>query len=142
MSLVNVAYSAVLTWSDPGREEALLEQLRAEPVYRDLFPAAFPSASPFTVDNVARALAAFERTIVSARSPYDRDYRGGDPGAISDSGERCEALSFTDPIAGCFRCHSGINFSDSAFHNTALYNLPAKFRTPTLATSPSPTQIS
>jgi cytochrome c peroxidase len=146
MSLVNVAYSAVLTWSNPdqrslekqaltpmfgehpvelgltGREASVLGALRAEPVYRDLFPQSFPDAKDaFTIQNVTKALAAFERTIISARSPYDRYYTGGDRSAISDAAKRGEVIFFTDPVAGCFRCHSGFNFSDGAYHNTALY---------------------
>ena len=103
MSLVNVAYAATLTWSNPdlrslekqalipmlgehpvelglaGREAAVLVTLRAEPVYRGLFPQSFPeTAEPFNLANAANAIAAFERTIISARSPYDRYYRGGD----------------------------------------------------------------
>jgi cytochrome c peroxidase len=146
MSLVNLAYSASFTWSNPtlhsleaqaripmfglhpvelgmaGREQALLDALRAEPVYADLFPQSFPETpKPFTIDNVTKALAAFERSIISARSPYDRYYRGGDRSAISDAAKRGEVIFFTDPVAGCFRCHGGFNFSDASYHNTALY---------------------
>jgi len=157
ISLVNVAYSAALTWSNPalhslerqalvpmfsdhpvelgvrGRERQVLAALRSEPVYRDLFPKAFPGLTDaFTIVNVARALAAFERTIISARSPYDRFHTGGDEDAISESAKRGESVFFSDPVAGCFRCHGGFNFSDAVafeggtnpveFHNTALYN--------------------
>jgi cytochrome c peroxidase len=166
MSLVNVAYNAVLTWSDPalrllekqavipmlgehpvelgllGRQETVLDELRSDPVYRELFPQSFPEAKdPFTIASVAKALAAFERTIVSARSPYDRYYTGGDGNAISDAAKRGEALFFSDPKAGCYRCHGGFNFSDTteyegsanlpvAFHNTGLYNLPGPYSYP------------
>ena len=160
MSLVNVAYGAALTWSDPnlrsletqalipifaehpvelglrGREETFLSEARSDPVYRTLFLKAFPEAKPpITIGNVAKALAAFERTIISARSPYDRYYFRGDPQAISDSAKRGEFVFFTDGVGGCFRCHGGFNFNDSTdyeggddtpveFHNTGLYNLP------------------
>jgi cytochrome c peroxidase len=166
MSLVNVAYAGALTWSNPnlrwleeqalipmlsehpvelglhGRVDRFLSQLRADPVYRALFPKAFPEVKePFSLANAAKALAVFERTIVSARSPYDRYYYGGDRGAISDSAQRGEALFFGDVVAGCFRCHGGFNFSDATvyegagnapagFHNTALYNMPGTFPYP------------
>src|SRR5580698_400207 len=148
MSLVNVAYAGALTWSNPnlrsleeqalipmlsehpvelglrGRESSLLSQLAADPVYRALFLKAFPDAQGrFSLHNAAKALAAFERTLISARSPYDSYHFGGDRGAISDSAQRGEALFFGDGVAGCFRCHGGFNFSDAAFHNTALYNM-------------------
>jgi cytochrome c peroxidase len=157
MSLVNVAYYAALTWSDPalrtleqqalvpllgehpielglkGRESATLDALRADPVYAAQFPAAFPaSSSPFSLANVAKALAAFERTIISARSPYDR-YHSGEKDAISESAKRGEVVFFSDPPGACYRCHGGFTFSDAVesethplknapFHNTALYN--------------------
>jgi len=166
MTLVNVAYAGVLTWSDPtqrtleqqalipvlsehpvelglrGQENRFLSQLAADPVYRSLFPKAFPGAKDlFTLANVAKAIAAFERTIISARSPYDRYYFGGDPSAISDSAQRGQTLFFSDGVAGCFRCHSGFNFSDATvyqgsgnapieFHNTGLYNMPGTIHYP------------
>jgi len=40
---------------------------------------------------------------------------------------------FTDPVAGCYRCHSGFNFTDGKFHNTALYKTQTRqFRTASL----------
>jgi cytochrome c peroxidase len=166
MSLVNIAYSSVLTWSDPslrsleqqalvpmlsehptelglhGREASVLEVMRADPVYGGLFPQAFPEAAKdrFTLDHVVKAVAAFERTIISARSPWDR-FHHGEAGAISDSAQRGEVLFFTDGLAGCFRCHGGFNFSDATdfagntrapaeFHNTGLYNLPGALSYP------------
>lgn len=158
MSLVNVAFSTVFTWSDPsmrslerqalvpmmsehpvelglaGREQGFLELLRCDRVYGGLFPKAFPrDRDPYTLDNVAKALASFERTIVSARSPYDRFHFGGVTDAISESARRGEVVFFTDPSAGCFRCHNGFNFSDGLYHNTALSpSQTQKFKTPTL----------
>jgi cytochrome c peroxidase len=164
MSLVNVAYSSVLTWSDPnmrslekqalvpmlsehpvelglqGREDSVLATLRSDPAYAGLFREAFPQPA-FTLANVAKALAAFERTIISARSPWDRFHYGGDASAISDAAKRGEVLFFSDEIGGCFRCHSGFNFSDATdyagntrtpveFHNTGLYNLAGAFSYP------------
>jgi cytochrome c peroxidase len=156
MSLVNVAQASVLTWNDPAMrslekqalvpmlgahpvelgvdQPALLRLLRSEPVYRDLFPKAFPQvADPFRIANVARALAAFERTIVSRRSAYDRYHYDGDTGAISEAARRGEVLFFTDGLGGCFRCHAGANFTDGEFHNTALAaDQTTRFKTPTL----------
>jgi cytochrome c peroxidase len=157
MSLVNVAYSAALTWGDPGmrnlEDQALvpmfgdhpvelglkegdgfLPMLRSDAKYRGLFERAFPADSdPFTVSNVTKALASFERTIISARSPYDRYHYGGEDGAVSDAAKRGETLFFNQHLS-CFRCHGGFNFSDATasaagnrreveFHNTGLYNL-------------------
>lgn len=150
MSLVNVAYSGVLTWSNPGMKElerqalvpmfgehpvelglrvgdSFLPMLRSDAKYRDLFAHAFSDESDrFTVVNVTKAVACFERSIVSARSPYDRYHYGGDDGAVSEAAKRGEILFFSQPLS-CFRCHGGANFSgdtgsDPEFHNTGLYN--------------------
>jgi len=147
MSLVNVAYNRLFNWSDPTvhslEEQALkpmyatdpvelgldviepqfLRLLGADPVYRRLFPQAFPGeGNPYAIPNVARAIAAFERTIVGADSPWDR-FHYGDARAISESAKRGEILFFTDGGPQCFRCHSGFNFSgDDEYHNTALYD--------------------
>ncbi len=164
MSLVNVAYSAVLMWSNPGmkllEEQALvpmfgehpvelglheggrfLSTLRSDPQYRQLFAAAFPTdQDPFTIKNVTKAIACFERSIVSARSPYDRYHFSGDDSAFSESAKRGEILFFSQPLS-CFRCHGGFNFSDATvsannpdrqveFHNTGLYNLRGTFSYP------------
>jgi cytochrome c peroxidase len=115
--------------------------LRTDAKYRALFAEAFPAVSdPFTIDNVTKAIACFERTIISARSPWDRYHYDRDDGAISESAKRGEILFFSQPLS-CFRCHGGFNFSgDSAseghpvrqpeFHNTGLYNLAAPLSYP------------
>jgi len=165
MSLVNSAYNTTLTWGNPnmreleaqalvpmfgdapvelgmaGKEEVLLQRLRAVPVYRGLFAAAFPEmADPFSIANVAKAIASFERTILSGDSAYDRYHRGDDPDAISESAKRGEALFFSERLE-CFHCHGGFNFTGSTnymdkgfaeaeFHNTALYNLSGELSYP------------
>jgi cytochrome c peroxidase len=158
MSLVNVAWSAVLTWSNPEmrslekqalvpmfgehpvelglREgDGFLPMLRADAKYRVLFERAFPNdaeSDRFTIANVTKALACFERSIVSARSPYDRYHYYREDDAISDAAKRGE-IQFFDQRLSCFRCHGGFNFTDSTvsernafrpveFHNTGLYN--------------------
>ena len=135
MSLVNVAYAPVLTWANPsvrsleeqalvpmlgedpvelglkGREQQFLSVLRDDPFYQALFPKAFPGESdPYTLANVTKAIATFERTIVSMRSPYDRYRWGGDASAIPDSAKRGELLFFSSERGGCFQCHGGWNF--------------------------------
>src|SRR5262249_40261833 len=128
---------------DRGRD--FLKVLRADSDYNALFPEAFPGkADPLTIQNVTKAIAAFERTIISARSPYDRYHYGGDDKAISESAKRGEILFFSEPLS-CFRCHGGFNFGDVAnfegrkessqesevqFHNTGLYNLSGPFSYP------------
>jgi cytochrome c peroxidase len=163
MSLVNVAYSAALTWSDLQIKE--LEQqaltpmfgehpielglhandgfpaiLRSDLRYRGMFERAFPGVNDsFNYSNAVKAIACFERSIISARSPYDRYHYDRDDNAVSDSAKRGEILFFNQHLS-CFRCHNGFTFSgDSAakgekrnveFHNTGLYNLPGSLSYP------------
>src|SRR5690606_21211235 len=72
-----------------NRDLAELEaDLRAVPGYAERFAAAFPSdPEPTSLANLARALAAFQRTLVSDRAPYDR-YAAGDGGALDDESVR------------------------------------------------------
>ncbi len=157
MSLVNVAYASRLGWQNPlldrleaqarvpmfgedpvemglsGHEAEVVALLRADPVYARLFPAAFPGeAAPFTIAGVTRAIASFERTIISGRSPYNR-FVTGDEGALGPAARRGMDLFLSERLE-CFHCHGGFNFSDSvthagavsperAYHNTGLYNL-------------------
>jgi cytochrome c peroxidase len=166
MSLANVAYNPALTWSNPtmtalegqalvpmlgtdpielvlgGHEEQFLAQLRNDTLYQRLFPRAFPKADAlYTMTNVVRAIAAFERTIISVRSPYDHYRYGGEPGAISDAAKRGETFFFSGQRGSCFQCHSGWNFNGDLryegradarafFFNTGLYNVAGEFSYP------------
>ncbi|HLX42717.1 MAG TPA: di-heme enzyme [Bryobacteraceae bacterium] len=140
MSLVNVAYATTLTWANPklesleeqaltpmlgeepvelglkGHESEFLNVLRSDPVYQRLFPQAFPGEPDlYTLKNVTKAIATFERTIISMRSPYDR-YRWADEAtAISDSAKRGELIFSSSERGGCFQCHGGWNFSAIRF---------------------------
>jgi cytochrome c peroxidase len=117
-----------------GYETHLLVRLAQVPEYQKLFAAAFPGeANPFSLLNITRALASFERSLLSGRAPYDRYRSGEDPAAISASAKRGEALFF-DERTECFHCHGGFNFTETVdyvgkgfieveFHNTGLYNL-------------------
>jgi cytochrome c peroxidase len=165
MSLVNIVYNSAFNWSDPTvhslEEQALkpmfstspielgltatktdfLRLTRSDPTYRSLFPQAFRGESnPYTIANIAKALAAFERTIITIGSPYDRFRYDRDGDAIPESAKRGEILFFLDGGPSCFRCHGGFNFSDAVefvggrssmeFHNTGLYNLAGQFSYP------------
>jgi cytochrome c peroxidase len=125
--------------------DGFLPMLRADAKYRELFASAFPDEKdPFRVKNVTKALACFERSIISARSAYHRYHYGSDDSAVSESAKRGEILFFSQQIS-CFRCHGGFNFSDATvsersagreveFHNTGLYNLigPLSYPAPNL----------
>ncbi len=165
MSLVNVAYSASLTWGDPAvrrlEDQTPIPMYGERPLemglhesdgvpaaiandarYRDLFARAFPGEEPaFTMHNAVKAISSFERSIVSADSPYDRYHYGGDNSAVSAAARRGEVLFFSQPMS-CFRCHGGFNFSDAiqfdgkprreaAMHATGASG-PGKFKAPSL----------
>ncbi len=84
--------------------------------YVEAFSTAFPK-SGVTMKNIASALAAFERTLVSRNSAFDR-YQAGDESALDAQAVRGKTLFFGR--ASCSTCHSGPNFTDGLFHNTGV----------------------
>jgi len=158
MSLANAAYAVTLTWADPGtrhledqmlvpmfgenpvelglagKEDQLLARIASEARYPALFASAFPGeARPITLLNLRRAIASFERTLLSGDSPYDRLVYRGDAQALPDAARRGMRLFFSERLS-CSVCHGGFTFSGpvafeglkplpATFHNTGLYNL-------------------
>jgi cytochrome c peroxidase len=120
-----------------GREAQILSMLKNDPTYRQLFAEAFGEGkNTISIHNLTKAIASFERSLISFNAPYDRYRYGGDPDAISEAAKRGERL-FNSERLECFHCHGGINFTDSikherlafteiAFHNTGLYNIDGK----------------
>jgi cytochrome c peroxidase len=161
MALTNVGYRATLTWANPVlvtlEEQALVPlfgdhplelgagtawpeiqaRFAADPIYVELFGAAFPEQGNPTragVEpwHVTYALASFQRTLVSFDSPYDRWTRGDDD-AIGDAAKRGMTLFF-DERGECYHCHSGTDLTNgirfegdpigtSEFANTGLYDI-------------------
>lgn len=152
LGLSNAVYNARQNWANPNiktlREQALLVLINQDPVelgwagheaeilarfradgdYAARFAAAFPGqADPYTIGNVASALAAFTATLISGRSDYDRK-------VMSAAARRGEALFLSERLE-CNHCHGGFNFANSVVHagttldnieykNNALYNIP------------------
>jgi cytochrome c peroxidase len=136
-TVINTAYNSVQMWD--GRKKSLEDQamgpmeanvemntdlpklfafLNSNPGYRDLFSRAYPG-EPIGADTVSKAIASFERTIVSKDSPFDR-WVAGDKKAMTPDQIQGFAL-FMDPAKGnCSVCHSGANFTDNSFHNLGL----------------------
>ncbi|MCP3139953.1 methanobactin export MATE transporter MbnM [Pyxidicoccus xibeiensis] len=155
--LANVAYLGTYTWANPlletleaqalvplfnevptelglaPRLDEVLGRLREDARYPELFRAAFPEeAEPIGKDAIVKALASFQRTLLSGSSPYDR-YLQGDITAMTPSAKRGMELFFGE-TAECYHCHSGPHLSNSfrakgsvlsgrQFFNTGLYNL-------------------
>lgn len=158
--LANVAYNATLTWANPSlvtlerqmatplfgdspvemgvndaNADAVLQRLRADTAASDYprrFAAAFPGADqPIVWGNVIKAIAAFQRSLVSGRSRYDRWLTG--EATLSATEQRGMNLFFGEK-AECFHCHGSFNFNDQIVHagsrivetpfsNTGLYNV-------------------
>ncbi|NVK72002.1 MAG: di-heme enzyme [Oceanospirillaceae bacterium] len=154
MAIVNVAYMKTLTWANPkevrledqakvpmfgehpiemgskGQEDKVILFLQHDPIYPDLFHQAFPDQkNPIRFDTITKALASFQRTLISYQSPYDDYKHNHNDRAISEDAKRGETLFFSAKL-GCSSCHSGVHFSDAtqapSFHNTGLYNLDGK----------------
>lgn len=96
--------------------DKLLQRLKAIPEYKPLFDAAFPGEE-ISANNVARAIATFERTVVSGRAPFDAWVEGDDK-AISESAKRGFVLFNTK--AQCSACHNGWRFTDDSFQDIGL----------------------
>ena len=159
-SLANVGYFPQLTWGNPhmerlefqvllpifgdnpdemganGKETQIFAKLAADPYYVKAFPAVFPEHPQIDLFTITRALGAFERTILSVNSAYDRYKYANDKTAMSDAALRGEQLFF-DHRFECYHCHSGVHLTDnlqterSAFretgmHNNGLYNIDGK----------------
>lgn len=120
--------------------DELERELNAIPGYVEQFKRVFSSA--VTRQGIAQALAAFQRSLVTGTSPFDR-YLAGDEGALSDSAKR--GLELFQGDAGCVRCHRGPTLSDGQFYRlgisfadqglasvTGRHEDSGKFRTPSL----------
>ncbi|HEU4651063.1 MAG TPA: cytochrome c peroxidase, partial [Croceibacterium sp.] len=96
----------------------LFEWLNGQAGYRKLFEEAYPG-KPIDADTLSKAIANFERTLVSRTSPFDQ-WVEGKKDALSPSQIKGFAV-FIDPKKGnCAACHSGPNFTDNGFHNLGL----------------------
>jgi len=95
---------------------AVVARLNAVAEYRRLFALAFTERKPVNETNLGRALAAFQRTLIAANSPFDR-YMRGETAALSV--EQLRGLERFQSI-GCVNCHNGPMFSDFAAHVLAV----------------------
>jgi cytochrome c peroxidase len=134
-TILNLAWADALFWD--GRADTLEQQalgpmmapgemnqtmphlvslLTGMPGYRDAFGIAFPGES-ISDKTIAKAVATFERTVVSAEAPFDR-WVNGQENAIDESAKRGFALFNGE--ANCSACHSGWRFTDDSFHDIGL----------------------
>jgi cytochrome c peroxidase len=157
MSLTNVAFNASFGWADPSLRS--LEAQMAVPMFNEHpielglkgrerevvarfvdaapFRAAFPGdPNPVSLENIVKAIAAFERTLISGDSPLDRYLYRDDKRAMSPAALRGMSLFFSRKLR-CAECHGSFNLSgpvtfvgadkvDLLFHNTGLYDVDGK----------------
>lgn len=140
--LTNVAYHPALNWANPKiktlEEQArgpmfgiepielglvgneYLERLKPDTKYQNLFAEVYGAGvEKITEENVRFAIAAFERTLISGNSPFDK-YNNGDKSAMSASAVRGMVI-FNSETAECFHCHGGFNFTDSSSHTQTIF---------------------
>ena len=135
MTLTNVAYNPAFTWASSSvvtlerqmeqplfnehplemglkRDDGeLLTWLNDQQSYAAAFHESFPKeADPITTHNLVKAIASFERTLISGRSSFDRYVYNDDRAAFSESARRGMRLFYSDR-SGCAHCHFGLNFS-------------------------------
>lgn len=96
--------------------DEMVRKMRKIPGYRAMFQEVF--GRDIVIEDVGRAIASFQRTILSGNSPADRFDYGGDGTALSEEAKR--GLELFRGKARCTRCHSNFNFSDEKFHNLGI----------------------
>ncbi len=92
--------------------QTVIDRLREIPEYQKLFELAFGGTDAVTVDNLGKAIAAFERTIVTNNSRFDQYMRGDDDAILLSEKEGFELFK----SVGCANCHNGPMFSDYQMH--------------------------
>ena len=136
-TILNSAYQYVYFWD--GRAKSLeaqalgpllshiemnldpkeaVKKLQKNAMYQKLFQKAFPKEG-ITTQTLAKALASFERTIVSGNSRFDK-YVAGDKTKLTP--EESKGFSIFLNKGNCTVCHSGFNFSDQSFNNIGINN--------------------
>lgn len=129
-----------LNFSESAILEEVVSRLKAIPEYQKLFEGVFKNKTSITIENIGKAIAAYERTLITNHSRFD-EYMRGDNNAIS-LGEKDGFELFKK--VGCINCHNGPMFSDYKIHVLSVpendklkeidngFNEEFGFRTPTL----------
>lgn len=139
-TIINAAYNTIFFWDGRARtleeqckgplantkemtkihdphaaHEKCIDHIKDIPGYMILFKKAFGNEE-VTIDKIAKAIATFERTVLSGNSAYDR-YKAGDRSALSQ--EQIQGLAIFKKV-GCANCHAGFNFTDDRFQNIGV----------------------
>ena len=108
---------ALAAWTGANmsaKADEIVAKLNALEGYKSQFQKVFQSDA--TPDNVVKAIAAFERTIISGNTAWDR-FRAGDNNALSQSAWR--GWNIFQSIK-CNNCHDGVLFTDLQYHNVGI----------------------
>ncbi len=106
----------------------VVERLRTDPSYVADFKASYPPDGAITGENIAKAIASFERTILTGSSPFDH-FLAGDKTAMSESAQRGYAIFKDQKKGNCETCHVSFNFTDENYNNIGV-GIAAKKRDP------------
>jgi cytochrome c peroxidase len=114
--------------------ENVIATLNSMPQYVEWFKAAFPDeADPVTFDNFAKAIEAFEATLITP-SPFDA-FLNGDEAALDDQ-EKLGLQLFVD--SGCAACHGGVNIGGNGYYPFGLVETAGRGRPPRRRPGPVP----
>lgn len=134
-TIINTGFNTIHMWD--GRKKTLEDQatgpleanvemnadmprtfawLNSNAGYKALFAKAYPG-EPIDATTFAKAMATFERTIISNNSPFDRWVRGE---AKAMTAQQVNGFKLFTGKANCAVCHSAPNFTDNGFHNLGL----------------------
>jgi len=98
-----------------------IDQLKAVPGYLEAFRKAFPGdADPLVYDNIGRAIAVFEATLITPDSAFDR-WLNGDDAALDDT-QKAGLKLFVDK--GCVTCHNGVNIGGGSYAKFGVVSTP------------------
>lgn len=97
-------------------EHSFANEIKSIKGYQDLFAKAYPKEE-ITADLIAKAIAVFERGVVSSDAPFDKWIKGNNK-AISE--EAIQGFVLFNTKAKCATCHSGWSFSDGSFHDIGV----------------------
>jgi cytochrome c peroxidase len=136
-TIINAAWGSIFMWDgrlanleeqalgpiqSPGEMnmpvDRLMDRLVQVPEYKPLFDAAFPNEG-MKVATLAKAIATYERTVVSERAPFDAWIEGNEK-AIPEEAKRGFALF--NGKAQCSACHEGWNFTNEGFQDIGLHS--------------------
>lgn len=89
----------------------VVSRIQQIPGYVDAFKKVFPKDRKITIDNIAKAIASYERTLITPNSPFDK-YMKGDKKAMT--AQQIKGMKLVEEI-GCTSCHNGVNFAGDGF---------------------------